>query len=99
MGKGSNRREFNKELERAHKVNHEAAYGPRPPKRPGKTVYVHRNGKLVEKQKAQGWIEIPPIPPNPAQEVWARFVDKLRDKQLTELARVATVTSKGPARL
>jgi len=94
MGKGSNRREFDKEREKAFRENHRSAYGERPPKRPGKTVYVWRNGKLVDKQRTRGWIEIPPIPENNAQEVWARFVDKLRHDQLLDIAKVATVKTR-----
>jgi hypothetical protein len=77
MGKGSNRREFNKERERAFVKNHKRVYGTSTSKSSSSSaVYViGKNGELVPKPPKG--IQILPIPPTPNDYM----------KQLEELRR------------
>lgn len=97
MGKGSNRRQFNKKGEEAFKKNHKKVFGTSKsksssPSRGGsKTTYVVRNGKLIPKPpKDHPDFKIEEIPRN---ETFAKFVDSLNERQLRQLARAAVVSS------
>lgn len=88
MGKGSNRREFNKERERAFVNTHKRVYGTSTSKSSSsKTVYVMRDGKLV--LKPPKGIQILEIPPTP--DVYWNWLQELTDRQ--DEARLRSLAS------
>jgi len=60
-GKGSNPRKFTKKGHKKVLDNWDEPYPERKPGKPGKTTYVYRDGKLVDKEKLNV-IEFPAIP-------------------------------------
>lgn len=88
MGKGSNRREFNKKRERVFVKTHEQVYGTSTSKSSSpRTVYVMGDGKLVPKPpKGLQILSIPPMPD--VYGDWQEFIDrqsKARSKPITGL--------------
>lgn len=68
-GKGSKRRQFNKQLEDSYKVGHRRTYGLREKVDGRKTKIVIRGGKLVVDDGRHGWIGLDPAtdPPTVAE--------------------------------
>lgn len=83
-GKGSHGREFNKKGHGKVLTNWDEPYPERKVGKPGKTTYVWRNGKLVDKSKIFDGIEILPIPDTPSE--YAEHRQWLEDQMLKRFA-------------
>jgi hypothetical protein len=85
MGKGSNPRKFTKKGHHQVLKNWDEPYPERKVNRPGKTTYVWRGGKLVDKDAdKENFISMPQVDYSEYDRIVKRFERKMLEKMLEQ---------------